>query len=458
MAKVENVLEVIGNTPLVQLKRMVPAGAADIYAKLEFMNPGGSIKDRMARYIIEDAEKRGELKPGGTIVENTSGNTGVGVAIVAAVKGYKTIFTIPDKMSAEKINLLKAFGAKVVVTKTNVPADSPESYYETAKRIHRETPGSFYLNQYHNPKNIEAHYKLTGPEIWNDMEGRIDYFVAGIGTGGTLSGAGRFLKEKDPEIKIVAVDPFGSVFYDYFKTGKPGVPEVYKVEGIGEDMITQAMDFSIVDDMIQVTDKDCFLTARDLTTKEGMFAGGSSGAAVWGALQVAKQAGAGKRIVVVLPDSGTRYLSKMFSDEWMRDWGFLDDRPDLGSVQQILNRKSGAKVISAAPSDSLLAVIEKMKKHDISQLPVLENDELVGLIRESDMLGLLVTGKHSPTGSIASAIVTEYHTITPQAPVSRLAEMFSKNGYDVVFAVDNKKLVGILTKIDLIDYLAGAQS
>jgi cystathionine beta-synthase len=458
MARVEDVLNAIGNTPLVQLKRMVPAGAAEVYAKLEFLNPGGSIKDRMAKYIIEDAEHRGVLKPGGTIVENTSGNTGVGVAIVAAVKGYKTIFTIPDKMSDEKINLLKAFGAKVVVTKTNVPADSPESYYETAKRIHRETPGSFYLNQYHNPKNIEAHYKLTGPEIWEDMEGRIDYFVAGIGTGGTLSGAGRYLKEKDPKIQIVAVDPYGSVFYDYFKTGKPGLPEVYKVEGIGEDMITQAMDFSIVDDMIQVTDKDCFLAARELTTKEGMFAGGSSGAAVWGALQVAKKAGPGKRIVVILPDSGTRYLSKLFSDEWMRDWGFLDDRPDLGSVQQMLNRKGSAPIFTAAAGDSMLAVIDKMKQHDISQLPVLENGELVGLIRESDLLAMLVSGKHSSSTPIREAIETEYHTISPQTPISRLVEMFSKGNCDVVFAVDNKKLVGILTKIDLIDYLAGAQS
>ncbi len=321
----ETILDAIGNTPMVKLRRMVPEGCADIYAKLEFLNPGGSIKDRMARYIIEDAERSGKMAAG-TIVENTSGNTGVGVAMTAAVKGYKATFTIPDKMSDEKINLLKAYGAKVVVTKTNVPADSPESYYETAKRIHKETPGSFYLNQYHNKKNIEAHYNLTGPEIWKDMDGKIDYFVAGIGTGGTLSGAGRFLKEQDPKIKIIAIDPEGSVFYDYFKTGKPGKPEPYKVEGIGEDMVVQAMDFSIVDEMYQVTDRECFLTARELTTKEGMFAGGSSGAAVWGALKVAREIGPGKRVVAVLPDSGTRYLSKIFSDAWMHEHGFLEER------------------------------------------------------------------------------------------------------------------------------------
>lgn len=455
MPRYESILDCIGNTPLVRLKRVVPAGAAEVYAKCEFLNPGGSVKDRMAKYIIEDAEREGKLKAG-MIVENTSGNTGVGVAIVAAVKGYRAIFTIPDKMSDEKINLLKAFGAKVIVTKTNVPAESPESYYETAKRIHRETPGSFYLNQYHNPKNIEAHYKLTGPELWEDMGGQIDYFVAGIGTGGTLSGVGRFLKEKDPNIKIIAVDPIGSVFYDYFKTGKPGKAEVYKVEGIGEDMITQAMDFSVVDDMIQVTDKDCFLMTRELTTKEGLFAGGSSGAAVWGAVKLAKEVGPGKRIVVILPDSGTRYLSKIFSDNWMRDYGFLDDRPGLGKVEEILRRKNGTDIISAQPTDSLHTVIEKMKTYDISQLPVLSDGELVGLIRETDLLSMLVSGKYTPSHPIADAVVHEYETTTGDTPVARLAEQFSRNNCDVVFAVDGKRLIGILTKIDLIDYLAGA--
>ncbi len=455
MPLVNSILDAIGNTPMVQLRRMIPAGSADVYAKLEFMNPGGSIKDRMARYIIEDAEKRGELKAG-MIVENTSGNTGVGVAIVAAVKGYRAVFTIPDKMSDEKINLLKAFGAKVIVTKTNVPADSPESYYETAKRLHRENPGSFYLNQYHNPKNIEAHYKLTGPEIWKDMEGKIDYLVAGIGTGGTLSGAGRFLKEQDPKIKVVAVDPYGSVFYDHFKSGRAGKPEVYKVEGIGEDMITQAMDFSVVDDMLQVGDRDCFLTARDLTTKEGIFAGGSSGAAVWGAIQVAKQVGPGKRIVVILPDSGTRYLSKLFNDEWMRNYGFLDDRPELGNVAKILERKNGTPLITAQTGDTLQDVIGKLKKYDISQLPVLEDENLVGLIREKEVLAMLVSGRYAPTHPIRDAIAREYHTVSRETPVSRLAELFSKQSADVVFAVDNRKLVGILTKIDLIEFLAGA--
>lgn len=319
----DNVLEAIGNTPLVKLNNISKGLKAKIYAKLEFLNPGGSVKDRMALYMIEDAEKRGLLKAGGTIIENTSGNTGVGLAIVAAVKGYKTIFTIPDKMSQEKIDLLKAFGAEVVVTPTDVPYDDPRSYYETAKRIAKETPNSFYVDQYNNMKNPEAHYKTTGPEIWQQTNGEIDYLVAGIGTGGTLSGAAKFLKEKNPNIKVIAVDPIGSVFYDYFKHKKLVKPHVYKVEGIGEDYLVKAMDFSVVDDIIQVNDKNSFLMARRLAREEGIFAGGSSGAAVWASLELAKNIDDDKIIVTILPDSGSRYLSKLYNDRWMKENGFL---------------------------------------------------------------------------------------------------------------------------------------
>ncbi len=318
-----NVLETIGDTPLVRLKNIPKDINARIYAKLEFMNPGGSIKDRMALYMIEDAEKNGLLKPGGTIVENTSGNTGVGLAIVAAVKGYKAIFTIPDKMSQEKINLLKAFGAEVIVTPTDVPYDDPRSYYETAKRIAKETPNSFYVNQYNNIKNPEAHYKTTGPEIWQQTDGKIDFLVAGIGTGGTLSGVAKYLKEKNPNVKVIAIDPIGSVFYHYFKHKRLIKPHVYKVEGIGEDYLVKAMDFSVVDDIIQVNDKNSFLMARRLAREEGIFAGGSSGAAVWASLKLAKNIKGDKLIVTILPDSGSRYLSKFYNDEWMKQNGFL---------------------------------------------------------------------------------------------------------------------------------------
>lgn len=322
MGEYKNILQTIGNTPLVKLNNVAKGIAANIYAKLEFLNPGGSVKDRIALYIIRDAEKRGLLKPGDTIVESTSGNTGFGVAMVAAVIGYKTIFTIPDKMSEEKISTLKAFGAEVIVTKTDVPPDSPESYYEIAKKIAREKK-AFYVDQYNNPKNIEAHYKTTGPEIWRDTKGKVDYLVGGIGTGGTLSGAARFLKEKNKRIKIIAVDPEGSVFYDYFKTGKLIKPHVYKVEGIGEDMLVKALDFDVIDDIIQVNDKESFIMARRLSREEGMFVGGSSGAAVVAAYKVAKNLDRDKTIVVILPDTGSRYLSKIFNDDWMRKNNFL---------------------------------------------------------------------------------------------------------------------------------------
>lgn len=323
MKNMQSVLDSIGNTPLVKLNKITVETAANVYVKLEFLNPAGSVKDRMALFMVEDAERKGLLKPGGTIVENSSGNTGSALAMIAAIKGYKCIITMPDKMSDEKKNLMRAFGATVVITPTDVPADSPESYYSVARRIAEETPNAYYPDQYNNPQNIEAHYHTTGPEIWEQAEGNIDILVCGIGTGGTLSGAGRFLKEKKPDLKIYAVDPIGSVFYHYFKTGKLPQPHVYKVEGIGEDYLVKAVDFSIIDDIIQVNDKDSFCMARRLCREEGIFAGGSSGSAVWVAIEVAKKLDKSQNIVVILPDSGSRYLSKIYNDEWMKEQGFI---------------------------------------------------------------------------------------------------------------------------------------
>lgn len=320
------ITEAIGNIPLVKINKMATDRGikANVLVKPEFMNPSGSVKDRMAVYILTQAMERGDLKPGGTIVEGTSGNTGAAVAMFAAANGLKAIFTIPDKMSDEKINALKAFGADVHVCPTAVPAESPDSYYETAKRLHRETPGSYYIGQYFNLDNIEAHYKITGPEIYSQTEGKLDVIVGGIGTGGTLSGTAKYLKEKDSSIEVVAADPVGSVYYDYHKDKTLIEPNTYYVEGIGEDMLCPTIDFSVIDKVYQVNDKQCFTAARELTRSEGIFGGGSSGAAIHVALEHAKTLDADKTMVVILPDGGVKYMSKIFNDEWMKEKGFLD--------------------------------------------------------------------------------------------------------------------------------------
>lgn len=318
----DTILQHIGQTPLIPLNKITGPDMADILVKCEFMNPSGSIKDRIALYIVEQAEKKGLLKPGGTIVENTSGNTGLALAMVAAVKGYRAIFTLPDKMSSEKIRMLRAFGAEVIVTPTDVPGDSPDHYVETAKRLARETPNAFYVNQYHNQDNIHAHYYSTAPEIWAQTHGKFQAFVASVGTGGTISGVGRFLKEKDPSIQIIGSDPIGSVHYDYFKGNKFVTPQLYLVEGIGEDIICEAFDRNVVDDMYQTNDAQAFEMARKLMREEGLLCGGASGANVHTALEVAKKLGPGKTVITVLTDSATRYISKHLDDEWMTSHGF----------------------------------------------------------------------------------------------------------------------------------------
>lgn len=319
------ILDTIGETPLVKLQHIVPNPLATILVKVEFMNPGSSIKDRIVKYIIEDAEKKGLLKPGGTIIENTSGNTGAAVAMIAAIRGYKAILTMPDKVSKEKQNALKAFGAEIIVTPTSAPPDSPEHYVNLAKRLAAETPNSFRIDQYDNPKNPEAHYLSTAPEIWRQTGGNIDYFVASGSTGGTISGVGKFLKEKNPQIKNIMPDPVGSIYKEYFKTKQIPVGGncSYQLEGIGEDHLAKAIDFSVIDEVFEVKDIDAFTVGRQLARREGILAGGSSGANVWGALEIAKRLTKPAVIVTVLPDGGVKYLSKMYDDEWMKGNKFL---------------------------------------------------------------------------------------------------------------------------------------
>jgi cystathionine beta-synthase len=372
-----DIIAAIGNTPLVKLNKIVPEGAATILAKCEFLNPTGSIKDRMGPYIIERAEAEGLLKPGGTIVENTSGNTGQSLAMAAAVKGYRCVFTLPDKMSQEKIDMMRAYGAEVVITPTDVPGDSPDHYVNTAKRIAQETPGAFYVDQYHSQWNIEGHYHNTGREIFEQTDGgKFDVFMGGTGTGGTVSGVGRYMKEHAPDVKIIGVDPLGSVHYNLFKTGHLPAAYVYSVEGIGEDIECRAMDFSVVDDMVQIDDWESFHTGRALVREEGLFCGGSSGSIVAAAIEVAKQIGPDKTIVVTLCDSGTRYISKYLSDKWMEEKGFFTEHTLLGPVEDLIARRSSL----TAHADAATADIQKMMDEgELDYLPLLEGETFTAI-------------------------------------------------------------------------------
>ncbi len=456
----DNVLQAIGNTPLVRLNKVLPGIQANVYGKLEFMNPGGSIKDRIGWWMIEDAERKGLIKPGGTLVEGTSGNTGVGLALAAAIKGYKCIFVLPDKMSNEKIQNLRAFGAKVVVTPTAVEFDDPRSYYQVSRRLARETPNSIYLNQYDNLSNREAHYNSTGPEILEQMPD-IDYFIAGIGTGGTICGVGRYLKEKKPSTQIIAVDPVGSIVHEYFKTGKFLTrPKTYKIEGIGEDFIPKNYDLSLIDDIVQVEDKESFLMTRDLLHKEGLYCGISSGSAVVGAIKYLRAQGdkiKGKNVVIIICDSGSRYMSKVFNEDWMREAGFLE-KTSLGTVADLLasTRPQGkGEVFTARPTDKVSAVIELMSSRGISQVPVVDSAGWIkGVATEGAILSALYQGRAKASDAIEGLVDSSVEFVTADDPVEKVSNLVTAGKIPLVNdPAQNGKILGIITKIDLLTFM-----
>lgn len=452
-----NILETIGHTPLVRINSVQDDLPCLVLAKVEYFNPGGSVKDRIGFTIIEDAEQKGLLKPGGTVVESTSGNTGVGLAIAAAIKGYKTVFVMPDKMSQEKIKLLRSFGARVVITPTNVTPEDPRSYYKVAERIVAETPNAILANQYHNPVNSQSHYDSTGPEIWQQTAGQVTHFVAGLGTGGTITGTARYLKEQNPNVQIIGVDPVGSILYELHRSGQWTKAESYKVEGIGEDFLPSIYDLSLIDAIVQVNDRECFLTARRLVREEGMFVGGSCGAAMAGALKYARthNLGADAVMVVLLPDSGSRYLSKFLDDEWMRENGFLPHSWVDSRAQDIQVAKAFQQVMTVYPTDLMLNVVALFKEHSISQAPVVnEAGELLGVVREVDLLLHMLSSNHTHAReeTIAELIDTNVTVVRPGTPLETLMTVFSNT--DVAVISTGKKVEGILTKIDILDFLA----
>lgn len=453
----DNILDTIGDTPLVRLNSVASGVACLVLAKVESFNPGGSVKDRIGWPIIDEAERSGRLKPGGTIIEATSGNTGVGLAIAAAIRGYRCVFVMPDKMSQEKILLLRAYGARVVVTPTAVDPEDPRSYYSVARRLVEETPNSILANQYENPVNPEAHYQSTGPEIWAQTGGRITHFVAGMGTGGTISGTGRYLKEQNPDVQVIGVDPIGSILYELHRSGTYTEAEGYKVEGIGEDFLPGTTDLAIIDEVIQVNDKESLLMTRRLVREEGIFTGGSGGAAVAGALKYARQQQLGPDdiMVVILPDGGSRYLSKVFDDGWMRENGFLEQEWTDIRAANIAALKPHAELHVAHPDDKLLDVVAILKEYSVSQLPVVDDaGHLHGMVNEIDLLNHLLRADHvhEPDETIEPIINHEVAAVGPNAGLETLMSIFSEK--PAVVIVDDGRVRGILTKIDILDYLS----
>ena len=445
----ENILGTIGNTPLVKLNKITNEVEALVLAKVETFNPGNSVKDRMAVKMIEDAEADGRLKPGGTIIEGTSGNTGMGLALVAIIKGYKLICVISDKQSKEKMDILRAVGAKVVVCPTDVEPTDPRSYYSVSKRLAEETPNSWYVNQYDNPSNALAHYEQTGPEIWEQTEGKITHFVSGVGTGGTISGIGKYLKEKNPNIKIWGIDTYGSVFKKYHETGIFDENEIYSyiTEGIGEDILPKNVDFSLIDGFTKVTDKDAAVYTRKIALEEGIFVGNSAGAAIKGLLQLKEHFKKDDVVVVLFHDSRSRYVGKMFNDDWMRERGFLEET--MTKAEDVIKDHIDKPLIVARTEELVSHAIERMRQYKISQIPVIDITGFVGSLDESDLFQSYVSDKNTADRPIREIMGKPFPIVQLGTPIETVSKLFSRENAAVLIDLGNGKH-HIITKYDII--------
>lgn len=448
-----NILETIGNTPLVRINNITKNVKATVYAKVETFNPGNSIKDRMALKMIEIAEKDGRLKPGGTIIEGTSGNTGMGLAIASIIKGYKCIFTTTDKQSKEKVDALRAFGADVIVCPTNVEPEDPRSYYSVSSRLEKEIPNAWKPNQYDNLSNSLAHYEQTGPEIWEQTEGKITHLVVGVGTGGTISGTGRYLKEKNPNVKIWGIDTYGSVFKKYKETGIFDKNEIYPyiTEGIGEDFLPANVDFNVIDRFEKVTDKDAAIMTREITKREGIFAGNSAGSAMAGLLQLKDELKEGDVVVVIFHDHGTRYLGKMFNDEWMLEKGFFDKKGLV--AKDFVNTNTNGQLITIEMSDTIGNAVKLMSKMDISQIPVTHDKRVVGSLNESLLYAKIISNPEIKNQSIESIMQPAFPFVDISAPIDSLSAMITDKNPAVLVKDFKLDKTYIITRYDIINAL-----
>jgi cystathionine beta-synthase len=452
----ESILDTVGRTPLVRLRELGRGLPCPLLAKVESFNPGGSVKDRIGLAMVDDMAKQGRLKPGGTIVECTSGNTGLGLAMVAAVRGYRAVFCMPDKVSSEKVYLLKAFGAEVFLSPTAVEPSHPDSYYSVARRISTERPGAVLMDQYNNPANPAAHYATTGPELWKQTAGKITHFVTGMGTCGTICGTGRYLKEQNPKIQVIGADPIGSILKQYKETGQIGEAHTYKIEGVGEDFIPGNLDVSVVDRVIACSDYDGLNTTRRMAREDAVFTGGSAGMAAWVALQVARECQPDDLVVVLLPDTGERYLSKVHNDEWMRDNHLLDLR--AARVEHLVAGKAPRlrQVISVSPGEPLKRALALIEEHDVSQVPVMHNGDVVGTLAEEEVLRVALSDRAAMDRPVDSIMGPPLPVVASDEPADAVTRLLAARNAAVLVRAGGV-VTGILTRFDMLKFLAGGE-